>query len=164
MARHGGGWCVHGPVQRAERRATAVGSVRDHAHDRVRRCHGGAARSYALAVQLRTISERRRRPTIADSRSTSSSIRVRGGLPASLNQPTRRLSPSTSHVPVTTPPATTIGAIQPLCLLTAVRRFEERTCASSVPGPSTYWSNPGKRRTAVVGFADAISSRSADRT
>ena len=99
-----------------------------------------------------------------ESRATSASSAVRGGLPASLNQAMRRWSPSSAQVPRTTPPATTIGEIQPLCLLTAARRAAGTTWTSSVPRPSTYWSKPGSSRTAAVGLADASSSSCSART
>ena len=62
---------------------------------------------------------------------TSAFRAFRGGLPASPNQATRTQSPSSSQVPATTPPATTTGAIQPLCLLTAARRAGGTTRAVS---------------------------------
>ncbi len=68
------------------------------------------------------ISCRRSRPRRDESRVTSARRAFRGGFPASPNQATCTRSPSTSQVPRTTPPTTTTGEIQPLCLLTAVRR------------------------------------------
>ncbi len=52
MARDGERRRVHRPVQRAERRATALGPLHDHPADGVRRCRGGAARGHSLAIQL----------------------------------------------------------------------------------------------------------------
>src|SRR2546429_956779 len=81
------------------------------------RDHGGlAGRGHAgqeHALHCGATATCRSRPRIVESRATSTSSAFRGGLPVSLNQPTRTRSPSRDQVPDTTPPATTIGAIQP---------------------------------------------------
>ena len=90
-------------------------------------------------------------------RSTSSPIAARGTRPASPNQPMRaqsRRPPRSRHHPAghddRRDPS---GRAADLGSASAGRH-----AAVLVPGPSTYWSKPGSRRTAVVGRVAASSS------
>jgi hypothetical protein len=66
------------------------------------------------------------------------------------------------HLPhaSTLPRVITTGDIQPAVLLISALRPAGIRWTSCVPGPRTYWSNPGSKRTVVVGLVVTRSSTS----